>query len=401
MSFRFGIDVLLNDPKLLAELKNKKLSLVAHPASVNGELTHTIDALFNAGLKLSSAFGPQHGIHGEKQYNMIETPDQLDPKYHIPIFSLYGKVRKPTAEMMSSFDLVLIDLQDVGTRIYTYLTTLFYMLEAAHEFKKTVWILDRPNPIGRPIEGSLLTKGFTSFVGCAEGLPMRHGLTLGEFAHYFKKSLKLDCEIKVVKMQDYRMDLAPGFGWPQKSWVNPSPNAPSLSMARCYPGTVLIEGTHLSEGRGTTRPLEIVGAPDIDAEKILQKMQAYKSNWLEGCKLRTCYFEPTFYKYKENTCHAMQIHVDDSSHYQHEKFKPYRVMALWFKALRSLYPDYQIWRDFPYEYVTDRLAFDVINGGIFMRTWIEDAAAGPGDLDKVFLRDEKEWRERSKEYHLY
>lgn len=401
MQFRFGIDVLLKDPKLISELKTKRLSLLAHPASVAGDLTHTIDALHKIGLKLSSAFGPQHGIYGEKQYNMVETPDLIDAKFQIPIFSLYGQVRRPTQEMMKTFDVVLVDLQDVGTRIYTYLTSLFYMLEEASKYKKEVWILDRPNPAGRPIEGSLLTAGFKSFVGCAEGLPMRHGLTLGEFALYFKKRFRLDCEVRVIKMQNYNIDSSPGFGWPDKSWINPSPNAATLSMARIYPGTVLIEGTHLSEGRGTTHPLEVVGAPDIDAEKIIEKMIQLKSSWLEGCKLRACYFEPTFYKYKEKTCSAMQIHVDDSSHYQHEKFKPYRVVALWLKALRLIYPTYEIWRDFPYEYVTDRLAIDVINGGTFLRTWVDDLNAQPGDLDQLLLKDEKIWEEQRREFFLY
>ena len=396
-----GLSNLKSDPRLFSELKSKRVSFVAHPASMTGELTHSIDALYAAGIKLSSAFGPQHGIYGEKQYNMIETPDLVDPKFHIPIFSLYGQVRQPSAEMMKTFYIVLVYLQDVGTRIYTYLTTLFYMLQAAHQHGKEVWVLDRPNPIGRPVEGSLLTAGFTSFVGCAEGLPMRHGLSLGEFALYFKKKLNLSCDVKVIKMQNYKMDASPGFGWPEKSWVNPSPNAATLSMARAYPGTVMIEGTHLSEGRGTTHPLELVGAPDIDADKIVQKMYSLKSSWLEGCKLRTCYFEPTFYKYKEKVCSGMQIHVDDPSLYHHEKFKPYRLMALWFKALRSIYPNYQIWRDFHYEYVTDRLAIDVINGGTFLRTWIDDSAATPEDLDNIFLRDEKIWLEERREFLLY
>ncbi len=401
MSFCFGIDVLIQDSKLISELKTKRVSLLAHPASVTRDLTHSIDALYKAGVKLSSAFGPQHGIYGEKQYNMIETSDLVDPKFKIPIYSLYGKVRKPTDDMMKTFDVVLVDLQDVGTRIYTYLTSLFYMLEAAHEHKKEVWVLDRPNPAGRPIEGSLLTAGFKSFVGCAEGLPMRHGLTLGEFALYFKKNLKLDCEVRVIKMQNYMIDSSPGFGWPEKSWVNPSPNAATLAMARAYPGTVMIEGTHLSEGRGTTHPLEVIGAPDIDAEKIIAKMFSLKSSWLEGCKLRACFFEPTFYKHKEKTCSAMQIHVDDPSLYSHEKFKPYRVVALWLKALRHLYPQYEIWRDFPYEYVTDRLAIDVINGGTFLRTWVDDLSAKPEDLEQLLLKDEKTWTDERREFLLY
>jgi uncharacterized protein YbbC (DUF1343 family) len=401
MNFQFGIDVLLKDTKLLAHLKTKRVSLLAHPASVTGDLTHTMDALFHSGIKLVSAFGPQHGIYGEKQYNMLETPDLLDQKFKIPVFSLYGEVRRPTPEAMQTFDILLIDLQDVGTRIYTYLTTLFYVLEEAVRHKKEIWVLDRPNPAGRPIEGSLLRPGFKSFVGCAENLPMRHGLTLGEFAHYFKKTFQMSLELKVIQMKDYFPEKAPGYGWPEKSWVNPSPNAPNLTMARCYPGTVLLEGTHLSEGRGTTRPLEIVGAPDIDAEKIIAKMFSLQAAWLKGCKLRSCFFEPTFYKYKEKTCSGMQIHVDDPTYYEHENFKAYRVMALWFKALRELYPDYQIWRDFHYEYEKDRLAIDIINGSDELRKWVDDSAASPADLEKVLAQDERHWLKVRAEYLIY
>ncbi len=360
-----------------------------------------MDALFSAGIQLVSAFGPQHGIYGEKQYNMLETPDLLDQKFKIPVFSLYGEVRRPTAEMMQTFDILLVDLQDVGTRIYTYLTSLFYILEEAHKYKKEVWVLDRPNPIGRPIEGSLLRPGYKSFVGCAEGIPIRHGLTLGEFANYFKKTFHLDVDLKVIEMKNYSLAKAPGYGWPEKSWVNPSPNAPNLTMARCFPGTVMLEGTHLSEGRGTTRPLEVAGAPDIDAEKIIAKMFQLKSEWFTGCKLRACFFEPTFYKYKEKTCNGMQIHVDDPTYYDHENFKPYRVMALWLKALRQLYPDYQIWRNFHYEYEKDRLAIDIINGSDEIRKWIDDSAATPEDLEKVLLKDEKTWDHERRDYLIY
>jgi uncharacterized protein YbbC (DUF1343 family) len=401
MNFQFGIDVLLKDAKLLAHLKTKKVSLLAHPASVTEDLTHTMDALFAKGIKLVSAFGPQHGIYGEMQYNMLETPDLLDQKFKIPVFSLYGEVRRPSAEAMQTFDILLIDLQDVGTRIYTYLTTLFYVLEEAVKHRKEIWVLDRPNPAGRPVEGSLLRPGFKSFVGCAEKLPMRHGLTLGEFANYFKKNFQMNVDLKVIQMKNYAPEVAPGYGWPNKSWVNPSPNAPNLSMARCYPGSVLLEGTHLSEGRGTTRPLEIVGAPDIDAEKIISKMFAMRSDWLVGCKLRSCYFEPTFYKYKERTCSGMQIHVDDPTYYDHQKFKPYRVMALWLKALRELNPDYQIWRNFHYEYEKDRLAIDIINGSDELRKWVDDSAANPEDLEKVIAQDEKQWLAARSEHLIY
>jgi uncharacterized protein YbbC (DUF1343 family) len=401
--FKSGIDVLLSSPQLLSELSGKRIGLLGHPPSLTADFRRTIDALAaTPGIKLSAAFGPQHGMHGELQDNMQETPDYLDPKHNIPVFSLYGEVRRPSEKMMNSFDVMLIDLQDVGTRIYTFLTTLLYVLEECAKSKKPVWVLDRPNPAGRPVEGSLLRPGWVSFVGACEGLPMRHGLTMGEAALWFKRRFKLDVDLRVVRMEGYDPTKGPGYGFPvnELSWVNPSPNAASLSMARCFPGTVLIEGTHLSEGRGTTRPLETLGAPGLDMEKILAEMRRLSADWLRGVHLRPCFFQPTFHKHAGKIIPGFQMHVDDK-HYDHGAFRPYRVVAAWLKAIRTLHPDYEIWRDFHYEYEKTRLAFDLINGGPQLREWVDGKGSTAADLDKICLPDEKFWLEDRREFLLY
>ena len=398
---KFGIDRLLAEPALRSALHGKRLALVAHPASVTADLTHSIDALARLDdLTLTAAFGPQHGLRGDKQYNMIESPTFNDPVHGIPVFSLYGEVRRPTAAMMDTFDVVLIDLQDVGCRIYTFVTTLLYVLEAAAKHGKSVWILDRPNPVGRPIEGLRLRAGWESFVG-AGPLPMRHGLTLGELAHWFVRTLRLSVDYKVIEMHGWQPQAAPGFGWPlgERTWINPSPNAPNLWMARAYPGTVMVEGTTLSEGRGTTRPLELFGAPDIDGRALLATMQKLAPQWLHGCRLRVCWFEPTFYKHVGKLCSGLQIHVEDPG-YDHHAFRPWRLQALAFKALRQLQPQYPIWRDFPYEYET-RLAIDVINGSPLLREWVDDASATVADLEAAASKDERDWEQERAQFLLY
>lgn len=387
----FGIDRLLSDSGLRAPLKGKHVALLAHPASVTRDLTHSLDALAAcAEIKLACAFGPQHGLRGDKQDNMVESPDYKDPVHGIPVFSLYGEVRRPTDAMMNAFDVILVDLQDLGCRIYTFVTTLLYVLEAAAKHRKTVWVLDRPNPVGRPVEGLRLRKGWESFVG-AGPLPMRHGMTLGELGSWFVATFKLDVEYRIIEMKDWQPDAAPGFGWPleERTWINPSPNAPNLWMARAYPGTVMVEGTTLSEGRGTTRPLELFGAPDIDARKVLAEMQKLGPQWLKGCKLRDCWFEPTFHKHVGKLCNGVQIHT--GSFYDPSAFKPWRLQALAFKAIRRLYAKYPLWRDFAYEYERGKLAIDVINGGPGLREWVDDPTASPQDLDALATMDEKSW----------
>ena len=397
----FGIDRLLADPSLLAQLKGRRVALLAHPASVTADLTHSLDALVAAGVNVTAAFGPQHGLRGDKQDNMVESPDFTDPVHGVPVFSLYGEVRRPTGQSMGTFDLLLVDLQDLGCRIYTFITTLLYVLEAAAEHGKEVWVLDRPNPAGRPVEGTTLQPGWESFVG-AGPMPMRHGLTLGELGRWFIDKGKLDVPYRVIEMTGYDPEADPGHGWPlgERVWVNPSPNAPNLWMARAYPGTVMLEGTTLSEGRGTTRPLEIFGAPDIQARDVLAEMRRLAPHWLEGCALREIMFEPTFHKHVHQLCSGLHIHAE-GRFYDHHAFHPWRLQALAFKAIRSLYPDYDLWRDFPYEYAFGKLPIDVINGGPALREWVDDAAAKPGDLDALAGPDEAAWREERRPYLLY
>ncbi len=399
---KFGIDRLVEDATLRQPLKGRRVALLAHPASVTQDLTHSLDALaVLPEVRLAAAFGPQHGLRGDKQDNMIESPTFNDPILGIPVFSLYGEVRRPTDAMMDAFDVLLVDLQDLGCRIYTFITTLRYVLEAAAAHKKAVWILDRPNPAGRPVEGLRLREGWESFVG-AGAIPMRHGLTLGELAQWFVRTNKLEVEFRVIEMQGWQSEAGPGYGWPlgERTWINPSPNAPNLWMARCYAGTVMVEGTTLSEGRGTTRPLELFGAPDIEARALIEHMARLAPEWLEGCRLRECWFEPTFHKHAGKLCSGIQVHVEDPS-YDHGAFRPWRVQALAFKALRNLQPGYPIWRDFPYEYETSRLAIDVINGSELLRQWVDDANATPQDLEALTKPDERSWLEERRDCLLY
>ena len=389
---KFGIDRLIDESQLQDALKGRRVALLAHPASVTAGLQHSLDALaLVPTMQLTAAFGPQHGLRGEKQDNMVETMDYQDPVHGMPVFSLYGEVRRPTDTMLNTFDVLLVDLQDLGCRIYTFLTTLRYVLEAAARKGKSVWVLDRPNPAGRPVEGLALRAGWESFVG-AGPLPMRHGLTLGEAGHWFIQHLNLSVDYRVIALQGWQPAQSPGYGWPLgvRSWINPSPNAANLSMARAYAGTVMLEGTTLSEGRGTTRALELFGAPELDAERLLKTMQRLAPAWLQGCRLRPCWFEPTFHKHAGHLCHGIQIHVDDPA-YQHALFKPWRLLAIALKAIRVEYPDYALWRDFPYEYEHERLAIDLINGSPLLREWVDDPTSTTADLEAMAHKDEREW----------
>ena len=398
---KFGIDRLLADPALRAPLEGKRVAVLAHPASVTADLTHSLDALVASGLNVTAVFGPQHGVRGDLQDNMMESPDFTDPAYGMPVFSLYGEVRRPTGQSMGTFDVILIDLQDLGCRIYTFITTLLYVLEAAAAHGKAVVVLDRPNPAGRPIEGQTLLPGWESFVG-AGPMPMRHGMTLGELGHWFVAQKGLDVDYSVIAMEGWAPETTPGFGWPldDRVWINPSPNAPNVNMARAYAGTVMLEGTMLSEGRGTTRPLELFGAPDIDARAVMAEMRSLAPDWLAGCILRDIWFQPTFHKHVGHLCNGVHIHAEGPA-YDHGAFRPWRVQALAFKAIRRLYPDYPLWRDFPYEYEFGKLAIDVINGGPGLRLWVDDAAAMPADLDAATSPDEKAWAEERQPYLLY
>ncbi|MEN8213624.1 MAG: DUF1343 domain-containing protein [Pseudomonadota bacterium] len=399
---KFGIDRLIEDDALLTPLAGRRVALLAHPASVTANLDHSLDVLAaKKSIQLTAAFGPQHGLRGDKQDNMVESQDFIDPAYGIPVYSLYGEVRRPTDEMMESFDVLLVDLQDLGCRIYTFITTLRYVLEAAAAHGKTVWVLDRPNPIGRPVEGLILREGWESFVGAGE-MPMRHGLTLGEMGNWFLQRFALDVDYRVIEMQGWQAEQAPGFGWPlgEREWINPSPNAPNPWMARCFPGTVMLEGTTLSEGRGTTRPLEMFGAPDIDAPAISAEMARLAPEWLRGCRLRTCWFEPVAQKHQGTLCSGLQFHVE-GPHYSHHDFRPWRLQALAFKALRRIHPDYPLWRDFAYEYEHERLAIDLINGSELLREWVDDPNSAASDLEALLCKDEHAWLEERRDVLLY
>jgi uncharacterized protein YbbC (DUF1343 family) len=398
---KFGIDRLLADPALRRPFEGKRIALLAHPASVTADLTHSLDALMAAGMNVTAVFGPQHGVRGDLQDNMMESPDFVDPTYGMPVFSLYGEVRRPRDAWMETFDVLLVDLQDLGTRIYTFITTLRYVLESAANHGKSVVVLDRPNPVGRQIEGLTLRPGWESFVG-AGPMPMRHGLTMGELGQWFVATLGLDVDYRVIAMEGWEPDAAPGFGWPlgERIWVNPSPNAPNLNMARAYAGTVMLEGTTLSEGRGTTRPLELFGAPDLDARAVRDAMAGLAFDWCGGCALRDVWFQPTFHKHTGALCNGLHTHAE-APFYDHSAFRPWRLQALAFKAIRRLAPSYDLWRDFPYEYEFNKLAIDVINGGPELRAWVDDAEAQVGDLDAAARADEAVWAEERARFLLY
>lgn len=401
-TFALGIDRLLSDAELRAPLRGRRVGLLGHVGSVTQQLQHSLDALSASDdLHLTCAFGPQHGMRGEKQDNMVESADYTHPVHGIKVYSLYGQVRRLTDEMLDEFDVLLVDLQDLGCRVYTFLTTVLHVLEDCAAAGKEVWILDRPNPIGRPVEGSLLEPGEESFVGVGR-LPMRHGLTLGEAARWYAQSCRLDLALEVLSMQGYSPKAGPGFGWPLGvlPWVNPSPNAASQNMARCYPGTVLLEGTTLSEGRGTTVPLEVVGAPGLDVDALLAFMEETAPQWLQGCKLRWCAFEPMFHKHVGQRCEGVQIHAT-APFYRHQRFRPYRLMALLLKAVRQIHPDLDLWRPPPYEYETHRLPIDVINGGASLREWVDAAEPQVDRLEAALEADERDWRETREPFLLY
>ena len=401
MGFQLGLETLLQDKKLLSRWQGRRVGLLAHPASTDQKLHHSLDRLMAAGLKITCAFGPQHGMKGDKQDNMIETQDEIDPRLGIPVFSLYGKFRRPTPEMLEHFDVLMVDLQDVGCRIYTFLTTLFYLLEDLSQVGgKELVVLDRPNPAGRIVEGSFLEDHFYSFVGAAR-VPMRHGLTLGEAARWYVASRRLSVPLEVVAMSEYHPTAAPFYGWPERMpWVNPSPNMPKLSTARAYPGTVMLEGTCLSEGRGTTVPLEVFGAPGLNISEIVRGMRAEFGEWLGGCQLREMFYEPTFHKFKGELVAGLQVHADDMF-YDPSRAQPYRLMAAFFRGVRRVHPKFDLWRKPPYEYETEKRPIDLISGSTFLREWVDNLSASADEFEAYLRPHEEEWREESQRYFIY
>jgi uncharacterized protein YbbC (DUF1343 family) len=302
--------------------------------------------------------------------------------------------------MLDHFDLLLFDLQDVGWRGYTWVATLLYVLEACARTGKAVWVLDRPNPAGRIVEGKKLVVGEESFVGVVP-VPQRHGLTLGEMARYMVSHFRLDVALDVVEMEGYSPDEAPGFGWPRDMvWINPSPAIATINCVRCYTGTVLLEGTNLSEGRGTTTPLEVIGAPGLLVEPLLAQMRRTASEFCEGCYLRPCFFEPFFDKYTKQLCAGVQIHADFPG-YEPSRFRPYRLVSALFKSLRAVQPDFELWRNFYYEYEPNRRPIDVIHGGPSLREWVDDPNATIADWDQALRVDEESWLEERRPFLIY
>jgi uncharacterized protein YbbC (DUF1343 family) len=344
------------------KLRGTRVGIVCNPASVNSDLVHVIDCLAaQPDVAIGAIFGPQHGFRSDLQENMIESPHGHDADRRVPVYSLYSETREPTQEMLRGVDVLVIDLQDVGTRIYTYIYTMANCLAAARRHGVRVVVCDRPNPIGgTALEGPMLEPGFESFVG-QYPIPMRHGMTIGELARMFNDHFGLGAALEVMPMEGWRRDMFHDTaGAP---WVLPSPNIPTLDSAIVYPGTVLFEGTNVSEGRGTTRPFEIVGAPGIDAERFAANLNARQ---LPGVVFRPTIFEPTFHKHAHTTCGGCQIHVRDR-----QRFRPVLTGVALTAAFREAMSDRFEWRQPPYEYEHDKLPFDILAGSSALREQIE------------------------------
>jgi uncharacterized protein YbbC (DUF1343 family) len=384
---RLGTDVLLSSPRL----RGKRVGIVCNHASLDRGFEHVVDRLAAAdGVTLGAIFGPQHGFRSDVQDNMIETPHRDDPGRRVPVYSLYSETREPTVEMLRDLDALVIDLQDIGARIYTYIYTMANCLRAAARHGVPVIVCDRPNPInGVDVEGAALVPGNESFVGQFP-IPMRHGMTIGELARLFNGHFRLGATLEVVKMEGWRREIfADETGLP---WVMPSPNMPTLDTAIVYPGTVLFEGTLLSEGRGTTRPFELVGAPGIEAERFAQQLNALK---LPGVFFRPAVFEPTFQKHAKQACGGCQIHVTER-----RTFKPVLTGAALIAAFHHAAPDRLLWRQPPYEYEHEKLPIDILAGSATFREQVE-AGASAGEMADSWRGDERAFKELRADYLLY
>ncbi|MGB7219954.1 MAG: DUF1343 domain-containing protein [Vicinamibacterales bacterium] len=342
-------------------LVGRRVGLVCNPASIDGDLRHVADRLTAGGAQLAALFGPQHGFRSDVQENMIESGHGRDEVRRVPVYSLYSETREPTAEMLKGLDVLVIDLQDVGTRIYTYIYTMANCLRAAKRHGVKVVVCDRPNPIGGiAVEGPILLRGFESFVGLYP-IPMRHGMTMGELARLFNEHFAIDADLEVITMTGWRREMY--YDETGLLWVLPSPNLPTLDSAIVYPGTVLFEGTNVSEGRGTTRPFELVGAPWTAAEHFAGEMNRLG---LEGVRFRPTVFEPTFHKHANTSCGGCQIHVIDR-----RAFRAVETGVALVSAFRASGPDQFAWRPPPYEYEHTKLPIDILAGSSELREQIE------------------------------
>jgi uncharacterized protein YbbC (DUF1343 family) len=389
MAIRLGIEVLLKDRLNL--LKGARAGAVVHPASVMSDLRHTADVLFgNPSFRLMALFGPQHGARGEKQDNMIESETYRDPDTQLPVYSLYSDTRWPTEEMMREIDVLLFDLQDVGTRVYTFIYTMAYCMEACAQFGKRFIVLDRPNPInGLQVEGNILEKEYASFVG-RYPIPMRHGMTVGELALLFNKEFGIGCDLTVVPMEGWKREM-----WFEETglhWVPPSPNLPSVDSTVVYAGMVLIEGTMLSEGRGTTRPFEFIGAPYVNARRFAEYLNGLG---LPGVFFRAAYFQPTFQKWSGSMCGGVQVHVLDRA-----AFEPCLAGISTIAAAKALYPESFAWREPPYEYEYKKLPIQILCGGKGLPQ-LMDVGAKPAEIRASWQQDVTGFLAQRRPYLLY
>lgn len=383
-----GLEVIAK--KEFTIFENARIGLLVHPASVDSMCVATRSLLSSGGVNLTALFGPQHGILGQTQDNMIEWEGYSDPNTGIPVHSLYGQHRKPSAAMLENIDILVVDLQDVGARYYTFIWTLLLCLEACADSDKKVVVLDRPNPIGGlQTEGTVLSEEYRSFVGLAP-IPMRHGLTIGELATYFAKTRQIDVDLEVVEMLGWRRDMS--FEQTGLPWVMPSPNMPTLETAWVYPGGCLLEGTTLSEGRGTTRPFEIFGAPYIEPERFVAKMNTFN---LPGCILRPLHFEPTFHKFAGEVCGGVQVHLVEPQIFESVPFYSAAIAVI-----NELWPDDFAWRQPPYEYETVKLPIDILGGGPQWRALVE-AGASPAQMKEEWSQPLAEFADLARGFWRY
>lgn len=385
--FSLGCDVLLQSPPNW--FRSARLGLLANQASVNKSLESVKKLIPEAGGNLRCIFSPQHGFYSEKQANMIESADFRDPETGLPVVSLYSESRKPAPEALQAIDVLLIDLQDVGTRVYTYTTTIGLCIEACGPAGKRVVILDRPNPInGTEIESNVVEPAFRSFVG-RYPVPMRHGLTAGEFGRFACEAAGVDCDLEVVRMRGWKRSF--GFDQLGLHWVYPSPNMPTVETALLYPGMVLLEGTNISEGRGTTMPFQLFGAPFLDRERLLSELKPH----VPGAAFRPVTFEPAFDKFQGRPCAGFQIHITDK-----DRFKPYRLGIALLRALCLTHPDSFSWLDPPYEYETEKLPIDILIGSRAIRQRLEQGHSIE-EIESSWQDDLEKYRQMRQPHLLY
>jgi uncharacterized protein YbbC (DUF1343 family) len=384
---RVGIERLLDEDRAL--LTGARVALVSNPASIDSRIRHSADILAgDPGVDLVALFGPQHGFRSDLQDNMIETPHARDAQRRMPIYSLYSETREPTPEMLREIDVLVVDLQDVGTRVYTYIYTMANCMRAAARHGVRVVVCDRPNPVGgTAVEGAILRPECTSFVGQFP-IPLRHGMTIGEIARLFNQEFSIGAALDIVPLEGWRRTMY--FDETSLPWVMPSPNIPTLDSTIVYPGAVLFEGTMLSEGRGTTRPFELIGAPWIDGESLASAMNA---SGLPGVHFRATFFEPTFQKHAKQTCGGCQLHVTDR-----QAFEPVRTAVQLLDEFRRQNPSAFAWRQPPYEYEHDRWPIDLLYGSDGLRTTIDNG----GDISRLIAswREEEEGFRKTREKYL-